>query len=89
MFEWDQGKALANLLKHGVAFDEARSVFLDPNALDGSDESHSQQELRAWRLGRSAEGRVLLIVYTKRRRGDEEAIRLISARRASRRERSA
>ena len=89
MFEWDPRKATANAAKHGVTFDDAVTVFLDPNALDGPDAQHSAAESRFRRLGRSADGRVLIVAYTLRRDGDAEAIRIISARRASRRERAA
>jgi hypothetical protein len=89
VFEWDPRKAKANAAKHGITFDEAVTVFLDPDALDGPDLQHSAAEARFRRLGRSADGRVLMVAYTLRRSGDAEAIRLISARRASRRERAA
>jgi uncharacterized protein len=89
VFEWDPRKAEANAAKHGVSFDEAVTVFLDPDGLDGPDLRHSTAEARFRRLGRSAEGRVLMIAYTLRRSGDAETIRLISPRRASRRERAA
>ena len=89
MFEWDTRKASANRDKHGVSFDEAASVFGDPNALDGPDVGHSGQESRYLRLGRAATSRVLMVAYTRRRRGDGETIRIISARRASRKERAA
>jgi len=75
--------------KHGVSFDDAVTVFLDPNGLDGPDLQHSGSEIRFRRLGRAADQRVLMVVYTLRRNADAETIRLISARRASRRERSA
>ena len=89
MFEWDPRKAQANTEKHGVTFDEAVTIFVDANALDGPDLSHSRAETRLRRLGRSVEGRVLTVVYTWRSTGHAETIRLISARRASRRERAA
>jgi hypothetical protein len=89
VFGWDPRKAEANAVKHGVSFDEAVTVFLDPDALDGPDLDHSSAESRFRRLGRSVDGRVLMVAYTIRRHGDAEAIRLISARRASRRERAA
>lgn len=89
MFEWDPRKAKANADKHGVAFDEAVTIFLDADALDGPDLQHSTHEPRFRRLGRSAEGRIVMVVYTQRRAGDAETIRLISARRASRQERTA
>lgn len=89
MFEWDPRKAEANAAKHGVTFDDAVSVFLDTDALDGPDLQHSTAEPRSLRLGRAADGRVLMVAYTLRSSGDAETIRIISARRASRRERTA
>ena len=65
------------------------TVFLDANALDGPDLQHSEAEARYLRLGRVADGHVLMVAYTLRRSGDAETIRIISARRASRRERAA
>ena len=89
MFEWDPRKARAKADKHGVTFDDAVTVFVDPNALDGPDLVHSAVETRYLRLGRAADGRVLMVAYTIRRGDDDaEKIRLISARRASRRERA-
>jgi uncharacterized DUF497 family protein len=89
VFEWDAAKAAANLRKHGVSFGEAATVFADPNALDGPDLAHSTQEARFLRLGRSLSGRVLMVAYTVRGVSDDETIRIISARRASRKERAA
>ncbi|MEO5739262.1 MAG: BrnT family toxin [Vicinamibacterales bacterium] len=87
MFEWDELKAAANLRKHGVSFDEATTVFADPDALDGPDLSHSDHEPRSLRLGKSLAGRILMLAYTLRRSDNAETIRIISARRASRKER--
>ncbi len=89
MFEWDGNKAAANLAKHDVSFDEAATVFADPNGLDGPDVQHSTHERRFLRLGRSVAGRVLMVAYTQRRSGDVDTVRIISARRASRKERTA
>jgi uncharacterized DUF497 family protein len=89
VFEWDPRKAEANAGKHGVSFDDAVTVFLDANALDGPDLQHSDVEPRFLRLGRAADGRMLMVAYTFRRSGDAEAIRIISARQAGRRERAA
>lgn len=75
--------------KRGVSFDEAVTVFLDDDALDGPDVHYSQDEMRFLRLGRAADRRILMVAYTFRRSGDAETIRIISARRASRRERAA
>jgi uncharacterized DUF497 family protein len=88
VFEWDARKAAANAA-HGVTFDDAVTVFVDANALDGPYLAHSEAEPRHLRLGTAADGRVLMVAYTIRRRADVETIRLISARRASRRERAA
>jgi hypothetical protein len=89
MFEWDARKATVNRTKHGVSFEEAGTVFGDPDALDGPDQRHSEEESRFLRLGRAATGRLLIVAYTVRRRDHGESIRIISARRASRKERTA
>ena len=90
MFTWDANKAIVNVEKHGVSFEEAATIFGDPDGLEWEDTGHSGLEARRKRLGESAGGRVLLVVYTVRRshRGNE-AIRIISARQASRKERKA
>ncbi len=89
MFEWDARKAAVNRTKHRVSFEEAVTVFGDPDALDGPDLRHSERESRFLRLGRAVTGRVLIAAYTVRRRDDGERIRIISARQASRKERAA
>jgi uncharacterized protein len=82
-FEWDEDKAKTNDKKHGVAFKEASSVFADPLAAIFTDEDYSAEELRAIIVGHSEDGRLLLVSFTER--GD--AIRIISARQATPRER--
>jgi uncharacterized protein len=89
VFEWDASKAATNARKHGVSFGEAATVFADPDALDGPDLAHSAEEERSLHLGRSLTGHVLVVAYTIRGSGDDEKIRIISARRASRKERAA
>jgi uncharacterized DUF497 family protein len=90
MFTWDLRKAHANFEKHGVFFEEAATVFGDPEGLNWEDIVHSQQEVRYKRLGISVAGRVLLVVYTLRRTEDgKETARIIGARQASRKERQA
>ena len=90
MFTWDIAKAIGNFEKHGVSFEEAATVFGDMNALDWDDRAHSQHEERFKRLGRSINGRIILVVYTVRRTTHEkETIRLISARQGSQKERRA
>jgi uncharacterized DUF497 family protein len=89
VFEWDPEKAAANLAKHGVSFEEAATMFADANALEGPDLRHSAVEARFLRLGRSALGNVVIVAYTLRSARNGETIRIISARRASRKERAA
>ncbi len=78
-FEWDEDKAIASERNHGVTFDEAATVFGDPDALTIFDDYHSVQEDRFLTIGLSHRSRVLVVVYTER----EPNIRLISARRAT------
>jgi uncharacterized protein len=81
-FDWDSNKAAANEQKHGVSFAEAQEVFLDPNALDRFDADHSIIELRYNIIGLSSR-RLLFVVYTE---GADDVIRLVSARKATRRD---
>lgn len=83
-FEWDSEKASSNLTKHGVTFDEASTVFADPLAVIFDDDEHSQDELREIIVGQSVLGRLLLVSFTER---DKMVVRIISARKATRRER--
>jgi hypothetical protein len=82
-FAWDENKAEANLKKHGVSFDEAATVFLDPLALSGPDPDHSNGEDRYITFGVSRLGRLLSVCHTHR----PGAIRIITARQATRSER--
>lgn len=75
-FDWDHKKASENFLKHGISFDEAKTVFDDPLNVDFYDPDHSIGEHRFIIMGESAQGRLLMVSYTER----GEAIRLISAR---------
>jgi uncharacterized DUF497 family protein len=88
VFEWDPLKAEANAAKHGVTFDDAVTVFLDPDGLDGPDLQHSSAESRfAGSDGPPTDGCSSWRIRSGG--GDVETIRIISARRASRRERAA
>jgi uncharacterized DUF497 family protein len=90
VFEWDPLKAATNLAKHGVSFEEAATAFEDAQGLDGPDIAHSDLEARRLHLGLSLLGRLLAVAYTVRRQDDEkETIRIISARRANKKERAA
>lgn len=81
-FEWDDSKALANLAKHGVSFEEAASVFGDPLALTFADPDHSIGEKRWLTFGVSQAQRMLVVVHAEHRR----SIRIVSARKMSRHE---
>ena len=83
-FEWDRRKAASNLAKHGVGFDEAVTVFRDAQARIVPDPRHSVGEERLAILGRSQRDRLLAVMFTER----GTRIRLISARKATRRERT-
>lgn len=83
-FEWDATKATANVRKHGIAFEEAATALRDPLAVTGYDPDHAADEDRFVSFGVSAEGRLLAVAHAER----GEAVRLISARRASRSERT-
>jgi uncharacterized protein len=80
-FEWDPRKAAANLRKHGVSFEEARTVFYDENALLRPDEEHSDEEDRFLLLGLSGRLRTLVVCHCYRQA--DQVIRLISARKAN------
>ena len=81
--EWDPRKAATNLRKHGVDFHEAAGVLDDPLSTTFPDPDHSLEETRFLTIGASPSGRILVVAHTDR--GD--AVRLISARRATPRER--
>lgn len=85
-FEWSPAKAAANVRKHGIHFEEARTVFEDDEALLIPDPEHSIDEERFVLLGLSAALRVLVVVHCERL--DGAVIRIISARKADRAERA-
>jgi len=82
-FEWDPRKARDNLRKHGVSFDEASTVFLDPLSATGDDPDHSVSERRFVTFGVSSSGRLLVVAHAEK----GNAIRIISARPTARAER--
>lgn len=85
-FEWSPAKSRANARKHGVSFEEAQSIFYDEYARQFYDDDHSEQEDRFIMLGMSNRARVLVVCHCEREA--EDVIRIISARKATRRERS-
>lgn len=82
-FEWDRNKAAENLRRHRVSFDEAVTVFYDPLAATFDDPDHSNDESHLVSVGYSARGRLLVVCHVER----GAVTRLISARRATARER--
>lgn len=84
-FEWDVEKAAANLAKHGISFEAAKTVFDDPLYVDFYDPDHSVDEHRYIIIGESQQRRLLIVSYTER----DDVIRLISAREVTGSEREA
>ena len=78
-FEWDEEKAEINLKKHKISFEEAKSVFGDPFAITIDDPDHSKEEQRYLDIGKSANGKLLVVVYTER----GKKTRIISCRKAT------
>jgi uncharacterized protein len=83
-FQWDPPKAAANIRKHRVSFEEAKSVFYDEFAVQFFDDEHSSEEERFLLLGLSSGTRLLIVCHCERDDGD--VIRIISARKATQRE---
>ena len=78
-FAWDSEKAASNLTKHGVSFEDGRTIFADPDEVMLPDPDHSAEEERYISIGRASNGELMLACYTE----DDEAIRLISVRKAA------
>lgn len=83
-FEWDDKKAKSNLQKHGVSFEEASTVFGDEFSLTIDDPLHSQDENRLILIGKSMINNTLVVVHLEK----TESIRIISARKATKKEKS-
>ncbi len=82
-FEWDEDKAIANFSKHGVSFEEAKTIFGDSLYVDFYDPDHSKKEERYLIVGESNQRRLLIVSYTERK----DMIRIISARQVTKNER--
>ena len=83
-FEWDVAKAAANLKKHRVTFEEAKSIFFDEFGVQFFDDDHSSDEDRFLMLGMSSGAKLLIVCHCERHHGT--TIRIISARKATQRE---
>ena len=84
-FEWDDSKAASNFEKHKISFEEARSIFFDEYAQQFFDNENSDEEDRFLMLGKSSKSRILIVVHCERNGGS--IIRIISARKATAKER--
>jgi uncharacterized protein len=85
-FSWDTKKDKANMKKHGVSFDEASSVFYDPFSKLSHDPDHSDQEDRFILIGHSHRNNLLFVIHIYRE--SEETVRIVSARKATKKEKS-
>ena len=83
LFEWDLEKAMRNLKKHGISFDEAATVFYDSLSATFDDPDHSEGERRLITVGISSQNRLLVVAHTER----GNAVRIINARPATAHER--
>lgn len=88
-FEWDKNKEKVNLQKHGVTFEQASYVFTDKFALNRFDDEHSENEDRWVLLGKSLNEILLLVVHTFVSNDGTEFVRIISARKATKKEKQA
>jgi uncharacterized DUF497 family protein len=80
-FEWDDFKASANFIKHGISFNEAVTIWRDEQGLEIPDPDHSKNEERWVRIGYSNQAKILVVIYCEKL--DGEKIRIISARKAT------
>lgn len=86
-FEWDKDKAKTNLVKHNISFEDAASIFRDPNALSLFDDEHSDEDDRWITLGISSSGKLLLVNHTFKEISSERCIiRIFSSRKANKSE---
>ena len=81
-FEWDEPKKISNLEKHGISFEEAKTIFDNPLAVVFDDPYHSIGEIREIMIGHSSQNQLLVVAFTER----SSVIRIVSARLANRRE---
>ena len=88
IFEWNANKAIDNVRKHKVSFDEAKTIFNDPYLVTYPDEVHSASEERLISIGHSRHNKILIAVHTDRQKTEAGlVVRIISCRRATPKER--
>ncbi len=88
-FEWDTNKEKINIQRHGITFEQASYIFADPFALSKFDDEHSEDEDRWILLGTSLNETVIVVAHTFRDNDGTEYVRIINARRATKREKQA
>ena len=81
-FEWDENKNILNIKKHGISFEEAAYVFADIDLISLFDEKHSDFEERWISIGKIINHGIIVVVHTDKIKGEQEYIRIISARKA-------
>ena len=86
LFKWDRRKDRRNFKNHGVSFEEAKTVFLDENAIEFFDQDHSFEEDRYLMIGLSSKLRLLLVSYTVNKQNKDDIIRIISSRKPTKNE---
>jgi uncharacterized DUF497 family protein len=85
-FEWDPQKALLNNRKHKIRFEQAATVFFDPNTLTIFDDDHSEKEERWVTLGLDSNGTLIVVCHTFKENTDSSTIRIYSSRKATKNE---
>ncbi|MDP2807855.1 MAG: BrnT family toxin [bacterium] len=85
-FEWDEKKNISNIKKHGISFEEAAQVFGDREVISVPDDEHSHEEERWITIGQTMSQGLIVVVHTERIKGVHEYIRIISARKSTKRE---
>ncbi len=88
-FEWDTNKEKINIQRHGITFEQASYIFADPFALSKLDDEHSEAEDRWILIGTSLNETVIVVAHTFRDNDGTEYVRIINARRATKREKQA
>ena len=86
IYEWDEEKYFSNYLKHWIRFEDAKEVWADPFSIENEEAEHPEHEVRFNRIGHSQLKGILFVVFCERKNGD--VIRIISARRATKFERT-
>lgn len=87
-FEWDENKNISNHKKHTIWFEEAQTVWADPHSMEFFDLEHDISEERFIRIGHSSRSRLLLVIFCERSKKKDNSIRIISARKATTKERA-